>query len=142
MTTTADAFDAIKHPDLDALTAALDAGADSDATNAHGWSLLMWAVYWDRLHMVDVLLSRGANVHQNTRDGRTALHFVTDDYSDDVFRKIFSAAGPRAMNFPNCSGWTPFHRLARYGSAEQIAFALSHPGISTSRWTHGIGRFD
>jgi ankyrin repeat protein len=140
MMTTKDAFDAIKHGDLDALTAALDAGADSDATNAHGWSLLMWAVYFNRLDMVDVLLSRGANVHLKDLYGQTALHFAARKWrSDDMFRRIFSEAGPRAMNyFPDCNGWTPLHELAQFGSAEQMAFALSHPGIDVSiRDRHG-----
>jgi ankyrin repeat protein len=130
--TTKSARAAISKCDLDALTAALDAGADSNAANARGYTLLMQAVYQNRLHMVDVLLSRGANVHQKDLYSQTALHFAASTWRSDVFRSIFSAAGPRAMNFSDCDGWTPLHCLARYGSAEHMAFALSHPGIDIS----------
>jgi ankyrin repeat protein len=120
------AFVAILTGSLDALTAALDAGTDPNACDGYGNTLLMKAVHWDRLHMVDVLLSRGANVHQKSHDGRTALHVAAlRGRRSDLFPAIFSAAGPRAMNFPNCYGWTPLHWLACCGSAEQMAFALS-----------------
>jgi ankyrin repeat protein len=120
------AFDAIFKNDLYALTAALDAGFDPNARNFGGNTLLMEAVYCNRLHMVVLLLSRGANVHMKNHFGNTALHSAA---WKAVFFAIFSAAGPRSMNFPNCYGWTPLHCLACYGSAEQMAFALSHPGI-------------
>jgi ankyrin repeat protein len=129
--TTSLAFAAIVNGDLDALTAALDAGTDPNARRK-GWTLLMEAVYWDRLYMVDVLLSRGANVHQKDPYGQTALHFAAREWRSGVFRRIFSEMGPHAMNFPNWRGWTPLHHLAHYGSAEQMAYALSHPGLDIS----------
>jgi ankyrin repeat protein len=136
--TTADAFAAIKNGDLDALTTSLDAGTDPNATDASGWNvLLVEAVYLNQLHMVDMLLSRGADVHQKDRAGWTALH-VAAAWGNGVFTVIFSEAGPRAMNSPNCHGSTPLHYLACNGSAEQMAFALSHPGIDVSiRNIHG-----
>jgi hypothetical protein len=92
----------------------------------------MDAIDHNQLHMVDVLLSRGANVHLKDHHGRTALHYASVWLRNDVFPAVFSAAGPRAMNFPDCGGWTPLHWLAYYGSAEEKAFALSHPGIDVS----------
>jgi ankyrin repeat protein len=97
--------------------------------------------------MVNVLLSRGANVHQKDLYGQTALHFATSRCSN-VFRRIFTEAGPRAMNFPTWNRTTPLHWLVRCGSAEQMAFALSHPGIDVSIRSHdgraaleGSGKF-
>jgi hypothetical protein len=92
-------FDFIKKGDLDALTAALDGGTDPNATDAGG--------FWNELHMVNLLLSRGANVHQKTLNGWTALHSAAR--GNKVIPAVFSAAGPRAMNFPNCYGCTPLH---------------------------------
>jgi ankyrin repeat protein len=132
MITTADALVSIKKGDLDVLTAALDSGTDPNATDGGGWTLLMIAVVWNKLHIVDVLLSRGANIHLKDCTGSTALHLAAGFDRTDVFRKIFSVAGPRAMNFPNCHGWTPLHSLTYYGSAEIVAFALSHPGMDIS----------
>jgi ankyrin repeat protein len=134
MMTTADAFDAIVNGDFNALTAALDAGLDPNARDGDGWTLLMQAVYWNRL--VDVLLSRGANVHLKTPYGEMALHYAASTRSSDTFRRIFSEVGARAMNFPNCHGWTPLHCLAYHGLAEQMVFALSHPGIDVSIRNH------
>jgi ankyrin repeat protein len=132
MTTTADAFYAIEIGDLDAFTAALDAGTAPNATNDYGCTLLMEATMRNRLHMVDVLMSRGANVYQKDRYGCTALHFAARKWRSTVFRRIFLEAGPRAMNFPSRNGLTPLHWLAHHGSAELMAFALSHPGIDVS----------
>jgi ankyrin repeat protein len=134
--TTTDAFDAIQKGDLYALTAALDAGIGPSARSYNGWTLLMEAVYWNRSHMVDELLSRGANVHQKTRSGQTALHYATSRNSNGVFPAIFSAVGPSAMNLQNCYGCTPLHNLAYNGRAEQMAFVLSHPGIDVSIPNH------
>jgi ankyrin repeat protein len=125
--------EAIKKGDLDALTAALDAGIDPNARDGDGRALLMLAVFRNQLHIVDVLLSRGANVHQEDLfNGQTPLHLAAFTWRSDVFRRIFFEAGPRSMNFPDCDGRTPLHWLARYGSAEQMAFALSYPGIDIS----------
>jgi ankyrin repeat protein len=126
------AFEAIWRNDLYALTAALDTGTDLNASDGCGFTLLMDAVRRNRLHIVNVLLSRGANVHLKDRHGRTALHFATREWCRDVFPVVFSAAGSSAMNIPDCYGSTPLYLLARNGSAEQMAFALSHPGIYTS----------
>jgi ankyrin repeat protein len=132
MTTTTDAFAAIRNGDLDALTAALDAGTDPNASDGYGTTLLMHAVYWGQSHTVNLLLSRGADVYRKDHDGRTALSDATFGRHSNVFPAIFSAAGPRAMNSPNCHGSTPLHYLACYGSAKQMAFALSHPGLDIS----------
>jgi ankyrin repeat protein len=126
-------FDVIKKGDLAALTAALDAGTDPNASDGSGTTLLMWSVVCNKLHMVDVLLSRGANIHHKDRIDQTTMHYAAfKTRSDVLFRTVFSAAGPRAMNFPNCYGSTPLHYLACNGSAEQMAFALSHPGLDVS----------
>jgi ankyrin repeat protein len=134
--TPTDAFAAIQNEDLYALTAALDAGTDPNATDGGGWTLLMEAVILNQVHMVGVLLSCGTHVHLTTSSANTALHFAARCRSDDVFHMIFYAAGPRGMNFPNCYGSTPLHLLAGFGSAEQMAFALSHPGIDVSILNH------
>jgi ankyrin repeat protein len=135
--TTPSAFDAIENGDQDAFTAVLDAGTDPNASDG-GITLLMWSVVCNKLHMVDVLLSRGANVHQKASFNWTALHAAATAAvcDNDVFPVIFLAAGPRAMNFPSSYGWTPLHYLARYGRAEQMAFALSYPGIDVSIRNH------
>jgi ankyrin repeat protein len=121
------AYAAIRTRDIDALIAALDAGTDPNARDDLTWSLLILAVQENRLDMVDVLLSRGANVHLKSHFGCTALVWAAGRSA--VFRRIFLEAGPRAMNFSSRDGWTPLHDLAYIGSAEQMAFALSHPGM-------------
>jgi ankyrin repeat protein len=119
LTTMRSAFAAIKNGKLDALTAALDAGTDLSARDENGWTLLAEAINYDQFHMVDMLLSRGAHVHQKDLYGWTALHLAARKWrSDMLFRTVFSAAGHHAMNFPTRSGQTPLHLLARFGSTE------------------------
>jgi hypothetical protein len=85
--TTPSAFAAIEDGDLDALTEALDAGTDPNAMDVNGLTLLMHAVYQNRLHMVDVLLSRGANVYLKTNGCITRQVLMT---TDDAFAAIGS----------------------------------------------------
>jgi hypothetical protein len=67
----------------------------------------MEVIYCNKLHVVNVLLSRGANVHLKNRHGLTSLHFAASQCGINVFRRIFYEAGPLAMSFPDCNGWTP-----------------------------------
>jgi ankyrin repeat protein len=102
----------------------------------------MRAVYWNRLHVVNLLLSRGANVHQKDRYGCTVLHFAACGGSSDVFPAIFSAAGPRVMNLPDRNGWTPLHLLVDRWP-DVLPFVLSHPGIDVKiRDEHGQATMD
>jgi ankyrin repeat protein len=102
----------------------------------------MRAVYWNRLHMVNLPLSRGANVHQKDRYGCTVLHFAACRGSSDVFPAIFSAAGPRTMNFPNFYGWTPLLLLVDRWP-DVLLFVLSYPGIDVKiRDEHGQTALD
>jgi ankyrin repeat protein len=123
------AFEAIGKNDLYALTAALDAGTEPNAS-AFGTTLLIEATSRRRLRMVDLLLSRGADVHRKDGCDQTALHWAASGLRNDVlFRAVFSAAGPRDMNLTSCQGMTPLHCMVGVATAEQMAFALSHPGI-------------
>jgi ankyrin repeat protein len=140
--TTPSAFEAIRTGDVDALSAALDAGTDPDAVDGDGYSLLIKALVHvttpNRSRMVEVILNRGANVHQQSILGMTPLHYAASWMCNvDVFYTIFSATGSRAMNLGSAwHGMTPLHYLVRDGTVEQVAFALSHPGIDISVVNH------
>ena len=59
------------HVAIDCCEFLLDAGADIDAKDGRGFTPLMLA---SSLAVVELLLSRGANVHATNNEGRTVLH--------------------------------------------------------------------
>jgi ankyrin repeat protein len=63
----------IKRNDFPALTTALDAGLDPNATNHKGWSLLMLAAIEGHVPLGQILIERGADLAAMNLRGETAL---------------------------------------------------------------------
>ncbi|MGN0873616.1 MAG: ankyrin repeat domain-containing protein, partial [Akkermansia sp.] len=67
-------FDAVSdHASARVCALLLRAGADPNATNENGQSVLMYAVFGSDAEVVRVLLDAGADVNHVSKDGETAL---------------------------------------------------------------------
>lgn len=66
-----------RHPDL--LRYLLDHGADVNAHDSVGWTVLMEAANVDRMDMVELLLEHGADVSLTSKFGTTAIAVALDD---------------------------------------------------------------
>ncbi|XP_061384564.1 L-asparaginase 1-like [Danaus plexippus] len=72
---------AIEHDDLRAVKKMLDMGADVNAQNSEGKTVLYEAILRGNMPIVEYLLKSGANVHLKTRCGETPL--LTAIHKDD-----------------------------------------------------------
>ncbi|KAI2607685.1 ankyrin repeat-containing domain protein [Hypoxylon fragiforme] len=68
---------------------------ESLLNDGSGWTPLMIAVsVRDGDAVVDLLLSKGADINQKNNNGQTALHFVASKKNLDVARKLFNSTPP------------------------------------------------
>lgn len=111
----------------------LQAGADANARDAEGQTMLMRAADRGDLKGVELLLAHGAQVNAKTavnQDGRgahTALHDAMRLDAVDVVDALFTAgADPhaKANQF-----WTPMHYAAYLGAVKSIRYLHQH-GVS------------
>ena len=70
----------------------LDAGADSNESDADGFTPLMAAVIFSRKEIIRILLDHGADVNTRTKDGHTALVYASF-FSDNECVKMLIDAG-------------------------------------------------
>lgn len=69
--------------------AALVRGADVNATNEHGWSVLHFAAWRGHVDACRLLIERGANIHAVDEDGWCALHSAAYFGRSDVCLLLF-----------------------------------------------------
>lgn len=78
-------IDNVRNEDLTAILAHVDAGADINQADENGLTPLMIASGFGRAHVVEILLSGGANLHATEpRMGATALHKAAQSGDADV----------------------------------------------------------
>ncbi|MBN1766117.1 MAG: ankyrin repeat domain-containing protein [Sedimentisphaerales bacterium] len=68
----------------DLLMILIDWGLDVNARNAYKETPLHKAVRWDEVKNVEILLSRGADVHARDKDGNTPLNIMANNYANGV----------------------------------------------------------
>ncbi|OIW34458.1 ankyrin [Coniochaeta ligniaria NRRL 30616] len=70
--------------------------------------------------IVDLLLSKGADVNEKNNSGQTALHFVTSKNNIDLARKFFELKPPASARVRDKRGQYALHRAAAVGSVPMI----------------------
>ncbi|KAI0966998.1 ankyrin [Xylaria arbuscula] len=91
---------------------------DPDVEDDSGWTPLMIAAsIKDGEHIVDLLLSRGAD---------TALHFVASKNNVEVARKLFANKPPISARVRDKRGQYPLHRAAAVGSVPMVKLLLEN----------------
>lgn len=55
----------------------VSAGADVNAKDDQGWTILHWAALWGYTDVAEILVSKGADVNARTVYDQTALHFAS-----------------------------------------------------------------
>ncbi|KAI1276643.1 ankyrin [Xylaria sp. FL0933] len=92
-----------------------------------GWTPLMIAAsVKDGDVLVELLLSRGADVNHKNQNGQTALHFVASKNNLEVARKLFAAKPPASARVRDKRGQYPLHRAAAVGSVPMVKLLLEH----------------
>ena len=121
----ADLLGAVKSGDVAAVQAVLQRpGAPVNTAEVDGTTALHWAVEYDDLAIVDLLLSSGADVTAVNRYGVTPLApACTNGNAAMIERLLDAGADP---NTPLPGGETPLMTASRTGSAEAIRVLLAH----------------
>ncbi|KAI1373586.1 ankyrin [Hypoxylon crocopeplum] len=92
-----------------------------------GWSPLMIAAsVKDGEAVVDLLLSRGAEVNQKNNNGQTALHFVASKNNLEIARKLLDHKPPASARVRDKRGQYPLHRASAVGSVPMVNLLLQN----------------
>lgn len=101
---------------LQAVEAAVDAGADLNTRCAKGMTPLMYAAQAGESNVVELLISRGADATAVTLDGSTALHFAVQSKDVDTVKLL--ARTNLDKRAKNKAGKTPYDVASEMGSRE------------------------
>lgn len=94
---------------------------DPDVTDGSGWTPLMMACSRkDAEQIVDLLLSKDADVNAKNNNGQTALHFCASKLNLDIARTLLSQKPPASARIKDKRGQLPLHRAAAIGSVPMI----------------------
>ncbi len=116
--------EAIRSGDHAAVRALLDDGADVNAPEADGATVLHWAVRWDDRESVDLLLGAGADAAAANAYGVTPLSLACINRSAPLVARLLDAgADPDAAT---TMGETALMTCARTGTADAVAALLEH----------------
>ena len=66
-------------------------GADVNAFDEYGYTVLMWAVQHDRTEMVQMLINAGAAVNMQDNTGKTALMLTSYNENRHIIKKLIFA---------------------------------------------------
>ncbi|RAQ99714.1 ankyrin repeat domain containing protein [Stemphylium lycopersici] len=98
---------------------------DPDVTDGSGWTPLMMACSRkDAEQIVDLLLSKDADVNAKNSSGQTALHFCASKVNLDIARTLLSQKPPASARVKDKRGQLPLHRAAAVGSVPMMKALL------------------
>ena len=83
---------------LDQVAQLLNGGVDADVPDQHGFPPLHVAAGYGHAEIVELLLSRGANVNSRNVEGGTALHLAANGHADVVSVLLANSANVDLAN--------------------------------------------
>jgi 26S proteasome non-ATPase regulatory subunit 10 len=94
---------------------------DVDVADGSGWTPLMMACSRkDAEAMVDLLLSKDAEVNAKNNNGQTALHFCASKANLDIARTLLAQKPPASARIKDKRGQLALHRAAAVGNVPMI----------------------
>jgi hypothetical protein len=122
--------------DVDEARRLLDQGADTNATDPHGWTPLHSAAASRATGVAKLLLEHGANVNARNAVDYTPLHLAA--WQDDriAVAELLLAHGAD-VNARSDLGWTPLHNAADKGCIKTARLLLAHGAAINAQDTMG-----
>ena len=116
--------DAIRSADHAGVRTLIEDGADVNAPEADGATVLHWAVRWDDRESVDLLLRAGADADAANAYGVTPVSLACINRSAPLVSRLLDAgADPEAAT---TMGETALMTCSRTGNADAVAALLDH----------------
>jgi ankyrin repeat protein len=116
-------FEAAGNGDIDRVRALLEQGADANAAQGDGMSVLHHAARSGNATLAELLIEKGANVEAKTRLGDYRPLHVASGSGRSAVVAILLAAGAE-VNALTTTGAAPLHFAAASGSADTVAALL------------------
>jgi len=110
--------------DLEAVQAALAAGADVNGTMTDGSTALMWAVHTDQIELVEILLDTGADIEITNRYGVGPASLAAENGNAAILDHLLQAGVNANQTLPG--GETLLMTAARTGEPETVLSLLTH----------------
>lgn len=114
--------DLVRAGELEAISAAISAGADVNATTADGTTALQWAVHADQAESVALLLAAGADANLRNRYGVGAAALAAENGNGLILKMLLEAGVDANQALPG--GETLLMTAARTGDAESVRALL------------------
>ena len=108
----------------------LDAGADPNARDDDGYTLLLWAVRWGNTRIVELLLGAGADPNVQGINEKTPLHKAAYRRDPTLLELLLGAGAD--PNVRDNIGYTPLHWAATGGNTplvEPLLDAGANPDV-------------
>jgi hypothetical protein len=107
---------------IDLVRCLVDAGADVNATDNNGWTVLMVASDDGHIDLVRFLVEAGADVNATDNNGWTALMVASDDGHIDLVRFLVEAGAD--VNVTDNRGQTPLMVASYNGHIDVVRFLV------------------
>jgi ankyrin repeat protein len=78
----------------------LNAGCDINAVDKKGRTPLIYAVAFERLAAIELLLKRGANINARDHNGESALDWAKKSGNIEIMRQLYSSLGIKETTLP------------------------------------------
>jgi ankyrin repeat protein len=124
-------LDAAKVGDSRAARALLAKGADPNAVEADGATVLHWAVENDDTELTNALLAAGARAQVANRLGVAPLHLAATNGNAAIVQRLIAAGAD--VNGATPGGETPLMMAARTGDPETLKALLAHRAVVDAR---------
>ncbi|EEY18978.1 ankyrin repeat-containing protein [Verticillium alfalfae VaMs.102] len=102
-------------------------GFDPDVQDGSGWSPVMIAGSLpDGDAVMDVFLSRGADINLKNLNGQNVLHFIASKNNLDLAKRLLALKTPVSARVRDKRGQYAIHRASAVGSVPMVNLLLKH----------------
>ncbi|MBQ2668050.1 MAG: ankyrin repeat domain-containing protein [Clostridia bacterium] len=111
-----------------------------EETDKYGRTLLMYAVIEERNRIAEYLISHGAQINRQDKNGFSALHFAAQTGDVEIIRMLLQSGA--AVNEKECFGNSPIMRCSGNVSKEAVALFIQYGADPLLKNNYGVCALD